>query len=337
MSSPDGPAPTSASSSVSSSSSQSSSVRWSLDRTASSRAPSGEPDRASRPRSRASRPATGAGTSSSGATSASSGRTSSGRRSPGRSAPRPRSRRSGAGAGLGTSTSGGRRLVGGRGAASADEHGRQRDDDGRRDAGGQEDLEASRWSPGQSVGRRAAEASRRVSRTSRVRLSRPQRPWFPGSDADGLVARPLQAWRRGRRPAGTPRPRRPSRAGTGPATCRRAPRRRPPRRRAGRRRGSCGPPSRRGTPGAGTRPCPGSSSDTLAASRTPAATRRARTIATRMAMHPVSAPNLDARVPHAQGTANRTQSPHAGRRARTAARLRRAGQVRRRRPRASAG
>ncbi|OIQ72864.1 hypothetical protein GALL_455080 [mine drainage metagenome] len=70
ISSADGPAPTSASSRVSSSSSQSSSARWSRESTARSRAPSGDPERASRPRSRESRPDVGAGTSSSGAISA---------------------------------------------------------------------------------------------------------------------------------------------------------------------------------------------------------------------------------------------------------------------------
>ncbi len=75
MSSPAGPAPTSARRRVSSSSSQSSSVRWSRERTDSRRAPSGDPERARRSRSRTSRPPTGSGRSSAGgaATSGSGG------------------------------------------------------------------------------------------------------------------------------------------------------------------------------------------------------------------------------------------------------------------------
>ena len=232
MSSPVGPAPTSASRRVSSSSSQSSSVRWSLDRTASSRAPRGEPDFESRSRNRARSAGDRGGHLEAGGASASSG-------APPPAAPPPVAV-SASDAGARTGSSGGGGLVRVRAAAAADEQRRHRDDDGQRDAGRQEDLE-------RLVGHRDSVAGGGL--TTRTGAS----AWADGASRGGQRSRwpgrtptafSLARWRVAAR-SSTCRyasPRRPSPAGTGRARGRRA--RRPPRRRqpAGRRRGSCGRP-----------------------------------------------------------------------------------------------
>ena len=235
MSSPVGPAPTSASRSVSSSSSQSSSVRWSLDRTASSRAPRGEPDLESRSRSRASRPATGRGHLEDRRCLGLLGdHLHRGRRSP-RSVGRVSASRCGRGDRL---------VEGGRGLVAWPDRG----------AGGRAgSSRATTMASGMPADRRISSVSLVTGTVwlaagsgrepARQRDERPASVSGRGGRAGRRWPSPWRAggWPPGRPPGGTPRPRRPSPAGTGRARGRRA-RRRPPRPRpAGRHRGSSRP------------------------------------------------------------------------------------------------